>query len=330
MKKILFILLVLLNLALRASLITDAETAAPSALIKCSPSGNSNGALSPSRAFYVISKNQELQLQPGNYNGVLVLGKNKLFLSGNEKGRCNATLRVISRDCVVRNIWLKKLIVQNNLVVVNSVIDYVCSENRTKGNQTVLFYNCCIKEVSNLHGNTKFIFVNCTLRNGNSIFTINNKTKLFLTNSVIDSGQFVLSITSSRSTKAKISLKDSFVHGLSGLAINSEMKNKSIPAAYSINELRKMINFNYSGFYPLKQPFFKFELPNSDDKHKIYEPKLFLQDKNSPCKSVGIIQNKIKYFNLKPEKQINPDHGSLPWELEFKKVEKKISELFKN
>jgi hypothetical protein len=326
MNKLFCCLFVCLILPLSADIVSDAIEMKPSSIIKCSPSGNSNGALSPSRAFHILKRNQELQLLSGNYMGVVVVGKNKIIVSGDGKGKCNAVLRITSKDCVVRNLWIKRLIVQSNLVVLNSVIDFVQSENRHKGNQTVVFYNCCIRQVVNHNNDVKLVFINCTFRNGGAVFDINSKTRLLFNDCVLDSGQFVFSIINSRTKKSKIYFKNSYMHGLSGIAVDSLMRKKSsVPAAYSIKEFKKMVNFNFTGIKPLKKAFFKVELAELNKNS--FDPEFFLQIKDSPCISAGIIPSKIPYLNKVEKEEPSQENLTQSWEEKFNVVKNRLSEM---
>ena len=329
MNYLVLFLSICLFLPVMADVVTDAVNIKPSAVIKCSPSGNSNGALAPSKAFHILTSGQELKLLPGNYSGVVVVGKNKVIVSGDGAGKCNAVLRITARDCVIRQLWVKRLIVQNSLVVVNSVIDFLQSENRHKGNQTIVFYNCCIRQVLNHNNDVKFVFINCTFRNGGSILDINSKTKLFFTDSVLDSGQFVFTITNSRGRKSKIYLKNSYMYGQSGLAVDSLMRNKSLPAAYSIKELRKLANFNFTGQKPLKKAFFKIELAALNKIKNPFGPESFLQTEDSPCKAAGIIPSKIPYFSKEKRDESGGEKVAQSWDEKFNNVKNKLSEMFK-
>ena len=328
MERLLYYLTVFLILPLSADVVSDAINFRPSSVIRCSPSGNSKGALPPSKVFHILSRNQELQLLPGNYSGIIVVGKDKVAVSGDGTGKCNAALRITSKNCIVRDLWIKKLIIQNNLVVVNSVIDFVQSENKHKGSQTVVFYNCCIRKVDNHSNDTKMIFSNCTFRNGGPVFDINTKTKLVFNDSVLDSGQFVFSLLTARAKKAKIYFKNSYMYGLSGLAVDSLMRNKNVPAAYSVKELRKLVNFNYTGAGPLKKAFFDKELPPLNQSGNAYLPDMFVQSAKSSCRNAGIIPSKMLYLK-KTGEETTPQPDSRTWEQELEAVKAELSEFFK-
>jgi hypothetical protein len=216
--------------------------------------------------------------------------------------------------------------VQSNLVVLNSVIDFVQSENRHKGNQTVVFYNCCIRQVVNHNNDVKLVFINCTFRNGGAVFDINSKTRLLFNDCVLDSGQFVFSIINSRTKKSKIYFKNSYMHGLSGIAVDSLMRKKSsVPAAYSIKEFKKMVNFNFTGIKPLKKAFFKVELAELNKNS--FDPEFFLQIKDSPCISAGIIPSKIPYLNKVEKEEPSQENLTQSWEEKFNVVKNRLSEM---
>ena len=290
--------------------------------IKCSAQKKQD-MLSPSQALGELSKGDELVLASENYGGQIVITTDKTIITGDKKGRINASIKILGKGCIIRNIWVRNLIVEKSVIIVNSIVENFYSNNLKKGKFNHIIYNTALGRVINLNRDAKITCKNCIGRNSNSIFKINNRTKLILKDSVFQTANFVFELLNRGTIKCKLSLDNTCLYGTSGIAVDNSARVRSRSIAHTLKELKKVSNLTLHGNNKIKKIAFKSDFDNDRD-NTIFTVGVFqLSDKEFENPKLGINSKLNPFFT--PE-FIQSLHHS--WDDKFKDIKNQINSKF--
>ena len=290
--------------------------------IKCSAQKKQD-MLSPSQALGELSKGDELVLASENYSGQIVITTDKTIITGDEKGRINASIKILGKGCIIRNIWVRSLIVEKSVVVVNSIIENFYSNNLKKGKFNHIIYNTALGRLVNLNRDAKITCKNCVGRNLKSVFKINNRTKLILEDSIFQSYNYVFELQNRGTIKCKLSLDGTYLYGTSGIAVDTSARVRSRSIAHTLKELKKVSNLTLHGSNKIKKIAFQTDFDNDRDNTIFTVGAFQLSDKELKNSKSGINSKLNPFFS--PE-FIQSLHHS--WNDKFKDIKNQINSKF--
>ena len=288
--------------------------------IKCSDHNKQN-FLSPSQALTELSRGDELLLASENYGRQIVITTDKTIITGDKKGRCNANIRVLGKGCIIRDIWVRSLIVEKSVIIVNSIVENLYSKNVKKGKLNHIIYNTALGHVENLNRDAKITCRNCIGRNSNSIFKINNRSKLILQDSIFQSNNYVFELVNRGTIKGKISLDNTYLYGSSGIGVDISARVRSRSTAYTLKELKKVSNLTLHGNNKVKKLVFKSGI-DVDVEHAIFKVGTFLlSNKELQNSKLGIDTKLNPFFTDEFLQSLNYN-----WNDNFKNIKNQINE----
>jgi hypothetical protein len=292
--------------------------------IKCSATPRKD-VLSAGTAISQLSKGDELIFETGNYNRHIVIPNDKIIISGDQKGRCNATLKILGKGCIVKNIWLKNLTAEQNIIVVNCIIENFYSNNASKGKLNHIIYNTCIGKVYNLNRDAKITLKNCIGRNFDSIFKINNRTKIILQNSIFSSKDFVFQLLNRGTIKCKLSIDNSMVYGDNGIALDISARVRAKAMARTLKQLKKISNLTLHGNNQIGKIDFKSDFDYNEDEDLIFTPRAFQVVKKNKKSKIGI-DEKLNPFFFDDFSQDLPNNWNAAYTETKRLIDLKLSE----
>lgn len=181
-----------------------ADTSEPA--LKCGPSGES-GTLTPGKLAGEQKKGMTILLTAGQYDGEIVINADKVIITGELGKFCDARLVINGKDCIVKNLWVRKIETEVGIVCIDSIISrFEGSGYDTKAEIT--FDNCCIGSTDIYSYGKTITFKNCTICSEGDLFTIGGG-KYDFNNCIMYSTDSIFKVTSDN--KIKINIYNSLV-----------------------------------------------------------------------------------------------------------------------
>ena len=271
--------------------VEKARSATSKTVIKCSPDGE-NGGMTPLKALSMLKDGMTLLLLPGVYSDEIEIFNDKVIITSDAKEKCNVTVKVSGRDCIVKDIYLSNLSSKRDIVVVDSLIlSFSCgawSSNKSEKVDVYIYNTGLTRLTSSSSNNTIVEMKNCVV---NGSVDCNSNMRLIISESVLTSGALLFRFSNYDNKKGKITIKDSLLSARGGLGKIvysglSRKKNRRMRAT-TLKELKRLWNITLSGKNIVAQP-------------KFISGSRFFQQDSSPGEGRGLIPEE---HPLKPEKR---------------------------
>ena len=163
MKKLCVCLSILVfGLSLSAGELENARKAKGKTVIKCSPDGK-NGGLIPIKALSQLKKGMTLMLLPGEYESEIIISPNKVIITSDQTGKCDVSIQIKGKGCIVKNIWIHGIEADGDTIVVDSILDRFRSGSQERRKLSHALYNTGIGRMRCGYRDTKFKLKNCTV-----------------------------------------------------------------------------------------------------------------------------------------------------------------------
>jgi len=320
------------------SSVTKGREEKPRDVVKCSPSGD-NGCFSPLDALAKLKKGNLLRFAPGKYPDLLVECDN-VVIEGEPGAFCTANVRVKGKNCVVRNLWVRKLRAEQDIVIVDSMVMELELSNEQALTPKTRFqvFNTACHSVRLLGANGVWAVLdmrNCVVECFNESaadvwnagFYMSPNTDASLSKCILYSKDTVFGFGASdtESKDPKLTLKDCLVYG-EGLLGKKIVVKQAVSGQQKKNELttrdakgfQKMCKFLASGKLEVRKPdFASFEIkpiPSPTGVGNVMEEQFFLTQEN-----IVLLKNNAPFkdldWGIKPESmkiQFAPTGKTLP------------------
>lgn len=261
-------------------------------VLKCGPEA-SGDILSVNQLIPQIKMGCTIILTPGHYKIPLQITEGKVLITGDGSGKkCDIDIRVLGRDCVVRNVWIDDLRADRDIIVVDSIIgDLATAYNRERNySKNQYIYNSCLEAVNMLYYTSKDmkVFLKKCVVVGISgpAVSCGENVRLAISDSVIVSRDIPFRFSSSYmygKRKGKLTLDNCAIYGVNGLGkIDHEIGKQ----AFTLKELKRLANVAFKNTAQAK-PLFQNNFLDSKDRLYCTTPKMFIQTEDSPAKEKG-------------------------------------------
>ena len=211
-------------------------------VIKCTPDGK-DGGLTPMTALSRLKDGMTLLLMPGKYEADIEIFKNKIILQSEGKDYCNVKVKLLGRDCVVKNINLEKLISTRDIVVIDSLISsFFCGSWDSKSNEKidVYIYNTGLRKFDSESSNNIIVGMkNCTI---NGEINCNSNLRLTIEDSILYSRKTLFRFFDHDSHKGRVVLKNNILFSQNKLGVVefSDYSKKQGAVALTMKQLKRV------------------------------------------------------------------------------------------
>ncbi len=293
-------------------------------VVVCSPEGKEEGSLTPREAMSKLKRGMELKLLSDSYLSEIVINEDRIIITGDPTRYLNASIAVNGKGCIVRGLWVREISASDEVVVVDSIVTRFSSRDKDRGKQSQTFYNSGFSYIRSSYRDTRFTMENCTVIGTTSYPSIYcpSHSSWVISDSIIYSPGFVFGFYTDGKAKARISVKDSLIYGVSGFGTNSRSYGtRSGETAVELKDLKKICSFTSTGKIVVELPKFTIEPPFrvmgavvamdlSSSYLTMLTPQHFLLSEDSPGKGMGIIFDEHPSFAAKtpprPETPVPP------------------------
>ncbi len=248
--------------------------------IKCGPK-NVGDVVSPPVAMSKLKYGSVLVVTPGNYRGArLRISANKVLITGDGSGKfCDLAIEVTGRDCVIRDLWVRRLATASDIVVVDSVIYDLEAGELSRKKSSQYFFNTCLSTISTPFHDMKVVLKKCTIA-GNGVgidFGVNSR--FTISNCVIAAIHAPFRFDEDcKGGKNKLTMDNCVIFSKSGI-LGSKGRSPEV-RAMDLKRLGRIANVFCKKNVQLLCPVF------IGGKHR--GPSFFIQTRDSPAKGVGV------------------------------------------
>ena len=275
--------IILLGFSAKAATIEEKAKAARAYVgkdptIKCGPK-NSGDIVLPAVAMNQLKTGSVLVLTPGNYGRAPIrITANKVLITGDGSGRfCNVSLVITGRNCVVKDIWVSRITTSNDIVVVDSVINFFDAGRLTNKKSTHYFYNTCISFLRTPPHDMKVIMKKCTVAGGRTGIESGINPRFTISDCLITADDAPFHFDD-KGGKNKVTMEHCRIYGKAGTIASKGRHNSSV--AIDLKQLSRIANVFYKKDVQITKPIFLSNKYNNLGQ--------FIQADDSPAKDVGI------------------------------------------
>ena len=247
--------------------------------IKCGPK-DSGDVMSPAVALCKIKSGSILVLTPGDYKETAIrITASKVLITGDGSGRfCDVALEITGRDCVVKGVWVSRIVSSGDIIVVDSVINSINAGGFTDRKSTQYFYNTCLSKMSTPFHDMKVIMKKCTVAGGSTGIYSGVNTRFTFSDCLITATKAPFHFNEEcKGGKNKVTLEHCRIYGNSGTIASKGYSEGKV--ALDLKQLNRIANVFCKKDVQIVKPVFL-----SDKYNDLGQ---FIQSDDSPTKDVG-------------------------------------------
>jgi len=212
--------------------------------IICSPDGR-DGSLKPAQAMGKLKTRGKLILLPGKYPGELEISKDKITIEGVPGKKSDLSIKILGKDCIIKNIWMNRLSLSRDATVVNSLLsDIYCSYSNRNNNTKIKILNSMLSHIyCSGYEKLNVIIANSTIYHSSSSYCIyaSYDSDIEIYNSILNSKTKIFNFYTYSRKECKLKLENNLMFAEMSLgSTNTYSSSKKSLIVYELKNLKKI------------------------------------------------------------------------------------------